>query len=620
MVVEKGGETGAIRTAFMRRNLDDWERAEELATRYSRAQIARFSPRSRAILEIQSPRDLEILEKIYANSVLLGDDGPGGWGIRYAREFDMTGDSRLFPPRPQWEAKGYRPDEYSRWLLGGWRPIEELWAELGVDPARPQPAEPELAGWLFDAAAGPERRAAEARFLHGRLLKPGDAARTDWRLRCAAPPYDRLPVPRAALPPGIILSRDADAYLREDQIRGVALPLYQGIMIRPFVPSAQGWISGTGLQAKWTHNLPSDLSWRPQYLMNQDDFVGTHPTLRPAKIGYRRIARSTDARSFMGAILPSFPCGDSVFLLHVESGGIDRSLSAIALLNSFVFDWNIRQRLGATNLSWYVLAEGFLPHDPESQLASGVGTMNLTAPNFSPLSVSLRATAAAGSSGALLHGERLRMRSMIDAVACAMYGCDADDLHYILRDSDLPAADVSVAGRRTNSLDVRGFWRVDRDVPPEHRHTVLTLVALHDLEAAIEAAGGDRERGIRAFLSQNGGAGWLLPETLRLADYGLGRDDRARHPQPVASRLGPRFYDYQLAQTAGEAQRESHLHARNLLGPFRYESLRRGDPYSVPDEQRAQHVAERGPNYAAEPDSHEGQADLFASDNPRRAT
>ena len=619
VIVEKGGETGAIRTAFMRRNLDDWERAEELATRYSRAQIARFSPRSRAILEIQSQRDLEILEKIYANSVLLGDDGPGGWGIRYAREFDMTGDSRLFPPRPQWEAKGYRPDEYSRWLLGGWRPIEELWSELGVDPARPQPAEVELAGWLFDAAAGPGRRAAEARFLHGRLLKPGDAARTDWRLRCAAPPYDRLPVPRAALPPGVILSRDAAAWLREDQIRAVALPLFQGIMIQPFVPSAQGWISGTGLQAKWTHNLPSDLSWSPQYLMDQDD-TGTQPAWGAAKIGYRRIARSTDARSFMGAILPSFPCGDSVFLLHVESGGIDRSLSAIALLNSFVFDWNIRQRLGATNLSWYVLAEGFLPRDPESQLSSAVGMVNLPSPSFAPLSLGLGETAAAGLSGALLHGERLRMRSMIDAVACAMYGCDAADLRYILRDSDLPTEDVSVAARRTNSLDVRGFWRVDRDVPPERRHTVLTLIALHDLEAEIEAADGDRERGIRAFLSQNGGAGWMLPETLRLADYGLGHDDRARHPQPVASRLGPRFYDYQLARTAGEAQRESHLHARNLLGAFRYESLRRGAPYAAPDSQPAQQVAERGAQYSVDAGSDDGQADLFTSAPPRTAT
>ncbi|HQG04586.1 MAG TPA: hypothetical protein PK838_09760, partial [Thermoleophilia bacterium] len=194
VVIEKGGRTAAIRTAFMRRALEDWERAEELTVPYSREQVERFSPKSRAILEIQSARDLEILEKIYANSVLLGDDSPDGWGVTYAQgDFNMTSDSKLFPPRPQWEAKGYRPDEYSRWLLGNWRPIEELWAELGVDfrydpsgsgapsglASRPEavvnpvapprcvvPAEIELEDWLFDATAGPERRMAEARFVH----------------------------------------------------------------------------------------------------------------------------------------------------------------------------------------------------------------------------------------------------------------------------------------------------------------------------------------------------------------------------------------------------------------------------------------------------------------------
>ena len=195
VIIEKGGSTEAIQTAFMRRDLEDWERAEDLATPYTRAQVEQFSPRSRAILEIQSRRDLEILEKIYANSVLLGDDGPDGWGIKYATEFHMTNDSKLFPPRPKWEARGYRPDEYSRWLKGDWRPIGELWAELGVDPDRPEPAEVELEDWLFDATAGPERREAEARFVHGHLLKPGDVARTDWAVRCAQPPYDRLPVP-----------------------------------------------------------------------------------------------------------------------------------------------------------------------------------------------------------------------------------------------------------------------------------------------------------------------------------------------------------------------------------------------------------------------------------------
>ena len=95
-------------------------------------------------------------------------------------------------------------------------------------------------------------------------------------------------------------------------------------------------------------------------------------------------------------------------------------------------------------------------------------------------------------------------------------------------------------------------------------------MAFHDLELRILAAGGDLVKGIEAFLTQNDGEGWLLPETLRLADYGLGHDERAREPQPVASRLGPRFYDWQLVQSADESWRECHLHARNMLGEHGY--------------------------------------------------
>ena len=100
IIAQKGGRTQSIRTAFMRRKLEDWEHGESFVTSYARERVQRFSPRSKAILEVQSARDLEILEKIYSNSVLLGDEGPNGWGIKYATEFHMTNDSELFPPRP----------------------------------------------------------------------------------------------------------------------------------------------------------------------------------------------------------------------------------------------------------------------------------------------------------------------------------------------------------------------------------------------------------------------------------------------------------------------------------------------------------------------------------------
>jgi len=163
----------------------------------------------------------------------------------------------------------------------------------------------------------------------------------------------------------------------------------------------------------------------------------------------------------------------------------------------------------------------------------------------------------------LCAAERLRVEAIADAVVASTFGLNADDLATILADCDLS----DPTGR------ANGFWRVDQDKDPELRQTVLTLVAFRDLDAKIKDSGDNRKKGIEAFLTQNRGEGWLLPETLRLADYDLGRDDRARHPQPVASRLGPRFFDWQLAQTPEESWRECHLHARNVLGEGRYRDL-----------------------------------------------
>lgn len=53
-------------------------------------------------------------------------------------------------------------------------------------------------------------------------------------------------------------------------------------------------------------------------------------------------------------------------------------------------------------------------------------------------------------------------------------------------------------------------------------------------------------------------------ETLRLADYGLGHDDRALGHQPVASALGPRFLDWQLAQTPEESWAECERSAAEM--------------------------------------------------------
>lgn len=571
VIIQKGGHTAAIRTAFMRRKLEDWERAEELVTPYTRAQVDQFSPRSQAILEIQSARDLEILEKIYANSVLLGDDGPDGWGIQYAQgDFNMTSDSKLFPPRTKWEEQGYRPDEYSRWLKGDWRPIAELWAELGIDPAQASPPNFAIEEWLFDASAGPERRAAEARFVHGHLLKPGDVARTPARLRCAQPPYDSLPIPRADIPAGIILSREADAWIREEQVEDVALPLYEGRMIGQFDFSQKGWVSGKGRGAVWRQIPFERKQIEPQYLMSFADF-GTRLTSERLPVADLRLAlidvtSATNERTMHVAITPDLPHGHSAPVLY---GNSPRAVGSI--LNSLAFDWVVRSKMSGMHIVWAVLQE--LPLPPRKIPLDTIENLVAAIEGSSPaLSVqAFKSKRLNFATNAMLITERSRTAITNDALVCSFYGLETKDLAWIVRECD--RKQPSWRSDPTIWVDPKGFWRVDKEKDPELRHTVLTLIAFHDLEAKIREHGGDRDAGITAFLAQNDGEGWMLPETLRLADYGLGHDERAQQAQPVASRLGPRFYDWQLAQSAEESWRECRLHARNLLGEAGYQKL-----------------------------------------------
>ncbi len=532
MVVQKGGMTEVINTAFVRAHLEDWERAEALATPYTRAQVERFSPRSKAILEIQSPRHLEIIEKIYGNSVLLGDDGPEGWGIKYSIEFMMNTDAHLFPPRPKWEADGYRPDEYSRWLKGDWRPIAELWVELGVKPV------------------------------------------PEGERRCAQPPYDTLPIPRAEIPAGILLSRDADGWVREQRVEDVALPLYEGRMIGQFDFSQKGWVSGKGRTAVWR-----DVDWAgkvvdPQYLMAAAVLAASPKGNAGPKIAYMRISSAANTRTTIATYLRGSPAGDSVFFFVANDTPTQTACVASGVLSSFVFDAVIRQRLGGLNMSEFILVEAPLPIHTKRMLDLATGLLlglslsdRLFASEWLLLEQFHTMKKAWRAQWALAPVRRLEKLASFDAFVACWYGLTSRELERALGDCDWPS------GSSTSAFDTKGFWRVDKDKDPELRHTVLTLVAFQDLEDKIHACGGDREKGIEGFLAQNDGEGWMLPETLRLAKYGLGHDERAKHPQPIASRLGPRFYDWQLAQSAEESWRECHLHARNLLGEAGYRQL-----------------------------------------------
>ncbi len=417
-----------------------------------------------AIAEIRDARGASVFAAVHARTApLMARDA---WGVRYAREFDMARDAPLFPAVAEWEARGYRPDEYGHWLAGDWRSEAE------------------------------------------------DAA---------------------------IRGRDGASSIALTAISGVAVPLLQGAQIHQHTSAARSWRCGTGLRATWDPIDPRSPWFGPQYLIDN-----THARRSLAgsrvRVGYREVARSTDTRTLIAAVLPPFPAGHKVPNLVPADGSPITALALCAELNSLCSDYAARARLGASSLT-----AAFLTHTPvgapthAETLAPWAARLGLTHPRFAPLWLDPRLRALLPARPwmdlwAVTPHDRLRLRCLLDALVAHHRGLTPAAFAELVRGCDHPAA----ALRRTaftRTLDPKGFWRVDRDRDPELRLPVLALQAFHDLCA----------RGPGEFLA---GDGWQLPATLRLADLGLGHDARAREPQPVAPRLGPACPEVQVDDRA----------------------------------------------------------------------
>mgnify|MGYP001328625884 CR=1 FL=1 len=257
-LVFRKGEPAAdgFRAAFMRHDLGELasDGPKEFMVLVRRAELERLSPGTLAFLEYRSPRDREILLKIYGfdaegNPVnprpLLGDQGPGTWNARFYREFDMTNDRDLWTDAKT--GKLYNP----RQILG---PVP------GTTDGPP----------YYDPAAWPEIRAAmaEAGF---------------W-------------------------------------------PLYEGKHIEQFlvdIRPIERWVSLEACESKY----------------------GKLPDPGP-KLVFRDIARNTDERTCIAAVLPERSCANNK--LPVLETEVVRPDVAACVLNSFAFDFQIRFRVSST--------------------------------------------------------------------------------------------------------------------------------------------------------------------------------------------------------------------------------------------------------------------------------
>ena len=269
------------------------------------------------------------------------------------------------------------------------------------------------------------------------------------------------------------------------------------------------------------------------------------------RIAYRIQSSRSNQRTFVSTLLPpGCVTGNSLsVIVHKDDVAL---LLLLACLNSFVHDFNVRTKVSSNINNFYIpqFVQPVITRDSaiEKAIIKNVLALVSTSVVFEPLFQRVNHSYLNNThpdwnllSFAITRSERLRLSAINDALILDAFNLSLDEVSYLL--STFPG--------------------VDSKLELELRQTTLTFVAFQHLKRI----------GPEQFLTCNNGEGWMLPETLRLADYGLGHDDRAKKHQPVASRLGPRFYDWQLEQDPEESWRECELHARNLLGEEGYRKL-----------------------------------------------
>lgn len=286
----------------------------------------------------------------------------------------------------------------------------------------------------------------------------------------------------------------------------------------------------------------------------------------------------------MPALVPDLPTLHPSPFLTCSS---ERNIELLqAVISSFVFDYVAKFKIGYLHLSYFIIEECPLvrPERLEAVVRSLSGmALRLGCPSelFAPLWAERAEwfnTKPWRGLWAVTTHERLRLKCILDACMAHTYGLTYEDYQWLLLETDYPRSFLA-SKKNTKTLDQKRFWRIDKELDPELRHTVLSQVAFHDLQ----------QLGLEEFLGQNDGEGWLVPDELRLADFRLGRDERAHESQPVASCLGPRFLDWQLEEDTELSWQECAAHAELIrrIVPIPFSTERTIGASAIADEDTA---------------------------------
>lgn len=257
-----------------------------------------------------------------------------------------------------------------------------------------------------------------------------------------------------------------------------AAPLYQGVMFGPHDFASRGWDPRA---RRWEEMDWEARTVRPRLLVPW--VSGADGTARGCKLVVRRIARNTDERTVIAALVPDFPCGDKAAVLRTDS--LERSAALVCILNSLPVDFAARALSAGTNLDWHHLQRLPLPRFQRSRamglLALAGVWLNCGHPQMGSVRLPLESRGGGLDRSGGRTGERGVLRAYVDALVGELLGLSVEDFEMVVADCGHEREALADPGFRAG-LDPRGFWRVDRDLRPEERLPMRSLAAFRELK------------------------------------------------------------------------------------------------------------------------------------------
>jgi hypothetical protein len=207
---------------------------------------------------------------------------------------------------------------------------------------------------------------------------------------------------------------------------GDGLPLYEGKMIHQFdsaYAEPQFWVS--------EKNAKEHFRSKKSETEKIDYFL--------PRLGFREIARPTDSRSLIAALIPPNACCNhkiyvaSPFLSTYQD---NEMLFVLAVLNSLTLDFIVRFKI-TTSLSMFHFYQLPLPrltagHPVFDAIVPRAARLSCTSPAFAPLWQAVMGTPWSPSHAATDPATRQRLRDELDALVAHLYGLTRDEFAHIL--------------------------------------------------------------------------------------------------------------------------------------------------------------------------------------------